>query len=172
MGGNRLIVLGVVAKPFGLKGELKVASSGPWLEKIGALREAVMEKNGLRTVLKVESVRVSERAAFMKFSGIDSIEQAEGLRGAELVAEEEALASLPGEEPAALELPGMEVVFENGERVGTVTDVHDFPTCDGIAVRTDGGGEILIPMIKPVLRSIDREKRVITVEKGLLEELL
>ena len=64
---------------------------------------------------------------------------------------------------------GLQVVTTDGELLGTVTDILTGKSNDNYIVR-GSRGEVLIPAIEDVVRSIDLDKGTITIEaiNGLL----
>jgi 16S rRNA processing protein RimM len=60
------------------------------------------------------------------------------------------------------QLIGLSVLEENGESVGTLTQILATGSNDVYIVRDDGGKEILLPAISDVVRRVDLdEKRII-----------
>jgi len=60
------------------------------------------------------------------------------------------------------EIIGMQVVDENGESLGTVTEILVTGANDVYVVKKDSGEELLLPAIKSVLLEINRETKTIT----------
>jgi 16S rRNA processing protein RimM len=90
----------------------------------------------------------------IRLEGCSSREEAEALRGAELLVE----ARLEPDEFWARDLVGCAVV--DGDReVGVVARLVALPSCEALEV-----GSILIPMVRDAIRSIDVEARRIDVD--------
>jgi 16S rRNA processing protein RimM len=107
----------------------------------------------------------------LKFSGCDSIDDAEKLA--------RLLVSVPREERAALEqdqffigdLIGCELVTEN-VLIGRVEDVDTTGSASPLlVVRDSSGAEVLVPLVKAYLRKVDLVAKRIEMElpKGLVE---
>jgi 16S rRNA processing protein RimM len=77
---------------------------------------------------------------------------------------------LPEDEYYHDQIIGLQVVTTSGEKIGRVVDILSGTSNDNFIVRGNSG-EILIPAIEDVVRSIDLEKKVITIEaiNGLLD---
>ena len=96
----------------------------------------------------------------IRLAGCTSREDAEALRGASLSVPE----SLDPGEYWARDLEGCLVV--DGEReVGVVSRMIALPSCEVLEV-----GELLIPMVRDAIRSIDVEARRIDVDMGFVGE--
>lgn len=65
---------------------------------------------------------------------------------------------------------GLQVFTTEGQRIGNVTDILSGTSNDNYIVLSQAG-EVLIPAIDDVIRSIDLDKRTITIEAidGLLD---
>ena len=101
----------------------------------------------------------SERP-IVRLEGASSREDAEALRGADLLVP----ARLEEDEFWARDLVGCAVV--DGSRVvGTVERMVALPSCEALEV-----GELLIPMVRDAIRSIDLEARRIDVDMEFVGE--
>ena len=69
------------------------------------------------------------------------------------------------------DLIGMQVVTEEGEDLGEVTDVIQNTAQDLFEVELPEGRKVLIPKVDAFVRSIDGETRTVTVrlQEGLLD---
>ena len=109
--------------------------------------------------------RVVERVAgtgdkpIIRLAGFASREDAEALRGRSLEVED----SLEEGEFWARDLVGC-VVVDGGHEVGVVERMVALPSCEALEV-----GELLIPMVRDAIRSIDVEGRRIDVDMGFVE---
>lgn len=61
------------------------------------------------------------------------------------------------------EIVGLEVVTDEGESLGRVTEILKTGANDVYVVQTPGSPEILIPAIEPVVREIDLEAGIMRV---------
>lgn len=109
----------------------------------------------------------------LKFAGIDSISDAETLRGMEVAIPREERAALAEDEAYISELIGCHVFAgESLEDIGEITDVDmDSTSVPLLIVRRPRGEEALIPFAKDFLKRMDvAEKRIeMTLPDGLLE---
>jgi 16S rRNA processing protein RimM len=113
-----------------------------------------MRKQGDRTVVK--------------FSEVSDRNDAEALKGAELVIPLKEARALEDDEYWDHDLIGCLVVSVDGEEIGTVADVLHQPSGSLLSVVGDSG-EHLVPLIRQVVRSVELGKRI-TIEPipGLL----
>ena len=117
---------------------------------------------------EIETYREQHRRRILKIRGIDSIDDAESLIGADVRIASAELPPLYPDHYFSFQLKGCAVHTTGGDHVGTVTAILDYGGTEILQV--DGGGmEILIPFAKEFLRNIDLDGRRIDVD--LPEEL-
>ncbi|MCZ6778137.1 MAG: ribosome maturation factor RimM [Acidobacteria bacterium] len=166
------LLLGWVKRLRGVKGELAVATRSQDLTPYLALREARFVRGDAPPELRtLESVRTHGSRLLIRLEGVDSAAAAAPWLGAEMWVD---TAVLPALEPGAYyayQLLGMEVVCQDGERLGRLSDIRTTGGCDLWVVLTPGGVEHLIPAALAICTSVDRQKGLITVNPpvGLLE---
>lgn len=164
--------IGVVAGTHGLKGEVKVFPTTDDVKRFQQLKTCylVSGRDGERT-LTLERARGGGKFVILKFKDLDRIEDVERFRSAKLFVDRKDAIPLEEGEYYVADLIGLTVVNEDGETVGTLTDViftgaNDVYACE----RADGKGEVLLPAIKDCVKSVDMERRVMTVHvmEGLM----
>ena len=148
------IEAGEIVTTHGLKGEMKVLC---WLDD----PEMLCEFNRCRISGKeytIETCRVQKTCNLLKVAGIDTIEQAQTMRGktVELYRED-----IDDEVIFAAELMGMEVYAE-GEKIGQIRDVLDYPGNCVYVVK--GKYEYMIPAVNQFILSTDLEKNEMQVK--------
>ena len=160
---------GRIVSTHGVRGELRVQ---PWcdsVEQFCALKTLYLEEDG--SPVRVQS-RAHKTVALTKMQGVDTVEQAEALRGRVVYARRGDL-KLPKERYFVQDLIGLAVVDDDsGERYGTLTDVSDTGANNVYHMRHVDGREILIPAIPYVVRKVDvdgGEVRIFPM-KGLLDD--
>jgi 16S rRNA processing protein RimM len=150
--------VGQIGKTHGLKGEVKVFSLTDSLERFKKLKTVYIDGE----MRKVEGCKLQSDKAILKIEGIDSIEQAELYRNKFLmVSREEAIPLEEGSYYVA-DLIDCSVLDSDGEELGKVFDVLHTPGNDVYWVK--GNKEVLIPVLKDIVVSIDIVKRVIIIK--------
>ncbi len=119
----------------------------------------------------VESHWLHKGRVVLKFSQVDSIAEAETLRGFELVIPREERMPLDGDAVYISDLLGLRVIDVSrggSEDAGEITDVE--PEGAGpamLVIRTPAGEELLIPFVRAYLRKIDLEAKRMEMELPL-----
>ncbi len=170
--GRDLVLVGYVARPHGLAGEVvvEVHSDAPGRFDPGSALIARGPRGGLRE-LRVASSRPQGARLLVRFEGATTREGAEALRGRELCVPREAVAPLPAGRYYRFELVGLKARTPSGAALGVVADVFGTGSNDVLVVRGEGG-EILLPLLDTVLLevSVERGECVVAVPPGLLDE--
>lgn len=150
---------GEIVTTHGVRGEMKVMpwSDGP--EFLTGFRRVRIDG----TDYKVQTCRIQKTCNLLKLDGVNSIEEAQRLRGKTVVVYRE---DAPKDLIFAAELIGMEV-FSDGASLGKVTDVLDYP--GNKVYEVQGTYTYLIPAVKQFVQEIDLENNLmrVTVIEGM-----
>ncbi|MFW2389317.1 MAG: ribosome maturation factor RimM [Polyangiales bacterium] len=151
------IELGVIARPQGVKGEIRVHVFNPDSTLLEKMAEVFLigEDDEEPTLVEVQSARRGPKALLMRLQGVSSREDADSLRGYKLCIPRVALPELEEGEYYHADLIGLEA-FEGDEPIGEVVDVIDYPSAECLKVERPGGF-IEVPMLPRWLDRIDFE---------------
>jgi 16S rRNA processing protein RimM len=141
------------------------------LEAAGLLRADRMRIGGAERPVTIETSRWHAAArSVIHVKGVDSIEQAETLRGAVLLVPRGQLPPAPPGRHYARDLEGLRVVTLEGVLVGRVKEIRETGGADLLVVE-DGARERLVPFVKEICRRVDPAGGVIEIDppEGLLE---
>ena len=145
---------GEIVTTHGVRGEMKIL---PWLD----CPEYLLDFDRIRIdgkVYAVESCRVQKTCNLMKVKGIDTVEDAQAMRGktVEIFRED-----VDDSVIFAAELYDMEV-YAQGNLIGKITDVLDYPGNSVYVVK--GEHEYMIPAVKQFILSTDMEANRMEVQ--------
>ena len=150
----QFIEAGEIVTTHGIRGEVKVL---PWLDD----PEMLCEFDRCRIdgkEFEIEQCRVQKTCNLVKLSGIDTMEAAQAMRGKTIELYRE---DIDDEVIFAAELIGMEV-FCNGEMIGKIKEVLDYPGNSVYVIK--GAREYMIPAVKQFILSTDMEKNEMQVK--------
>jgi 16S rRNA processing protein RimM len=170
--GSTRVLVGRVVKTQGIKGQVKVLSSG---EGAGALPVGstvyLTNGKGMEKSLTVESSRPHQKMTILAFREVQRIEEAEELVGCSLYLAPENLPTLSADEFYWYQLQGLEVKTEKGKSLGRLEEIVPTGSNDVFVVRKDHG-EFLIPATDEVVVHVDLKSKVMVVRpiEGLLSE--
>ena len=118
----------------------------------------------------IEAVRFHRGRPILGLAGVDTMNAAEALAGAELRVDAAMLRPLPGGSFYQHDLVGCVVETTQGMRIGDVTSVEGNAAGSRLVVR-GRSGEILIPLAEGICVGVDVAAKLIVVDPpdGLLE---
>jgi len=163
--GLEFIIIGQVVAPRGIKGKLKVEVVTDFPQRFAPRSQIYIN----REPMTIASTEWHKGKAIIKLDTIDSIEEAEKLRGQAIEIHHSQLQPLPEGQYYHFQLIGLEVWTTQEELLGNITEILTAESNDNYVVR-GAKGEILIPAIEDVVKSVDLDKGRITIEaiEGLL----
>ncbi|MDO4731191.1 MAG: ribosome maturation factor RimM [Clostridia bacterium] len=167
---EKFLEIGKIIGTKGLKGELLIE---PWCDSPEFLKKfkRLYIKKG-ETVFKVVSCRIIKSSAAIYFDGIDSIDDAQKLRGQILYMNREDVHLEKGRY-FIQDLIGIEVFDAVTEkRYGKITNVFKTGANDVYQITDDDNKDYLVPVIPDVVKSVDIEnqKAMIIPIKGIFED--
>ena len=158
---DELVALGVVTRPQGVRGEVRVHPFNPDSNLLGELEEVfLVSEEGERRV-SVKAARRAPKVFLMALEGVSSREDVEALRGLEVAVPRSALPETEEDEYYLVDLPGLEV-WQGEARVGTVLRVHEYPSMECIEVEFEDGLREL-PLLPPWVEEVDLEASVVRI---------
>lgn len=160
---EEFLKIGLIVKPRGIKGELKIESLTNDAGRFNALKETYIDGN----VFKVEKAVVSD-GVYLKLFGVNDRNAAELMRGKFLCVSRDNAVNLKENTFFIADLIGADV-FTEKEKIGRLTDITSAKT-DIFTVETSDGKTLRFPFLKDLIVKIDvAEKQIILKEKRLSE---
>ena len=167
-----LIAVGLILKPHGLTGEVKVRSLSDRTEdRFRRLRTCFLwepDTDG-RQPCRVQSCRIERDTVLVKIEGFDSPEDARRLTGRHLAVDRADVLPAPEGSFYPWQLEGARVETPDGRMVGTFVRVE--PGAQDLWVIADGGRERLVPAVPEIVLDVDvaGQRIVIDPPEGLLD---
>ena len=159
------LAAGLVGRPHGLDGSFHV--------RRGRGRGALLE---LGTTVRVgdEEAEIVRRAGtderpIVRLGGHDGREAAEALRGLDLFVHRTSAPELDEDEWYAEDLEGCRVV-DGAAEVGRVVRMVALPSCEVLEVTREGRADLLVPLVRDAVRSVDVATGVVDVDLAFLGE--
>ena len=157
------LLAGRIGRPHGLDGSFHVQDARFELLAQGA------------SVRLEDRARVIERRAgtparpIVRLDGSRTREDAQAMRGGELLVARAAAPPLGRDEFYAEDLEGCEV--HDGERsVGVVRALLGLPSCEVLEVARQERGDLLVPLVRDAVRAVDPHARRIEIDLEFLGE--
>ncbi len=165
--GARLLEIGIISRPHGTSGEVKVQTSPEYLTALEGVRKVYLG-NAIQGT-PVLGCRIHQNALLLQLEGVQSRNDAESLRGARVQVRTSELPVLSPGEYYSFQLVGMHVTDETGTELGIVSDILATGSNDVYVVNTPDGSELLLPAIESVIRKVDpdSQRMEVKVPEGL-----
>ena len=155
------IEAGRVGRPHGLDGSFHVKRADA---RLLALSDEIYVRGRAE---RIERRAGTDERPILRLAGHAGRDAAEALRGAALEIPLDRAPALAPDEYWAHELAGC-AVWDGDRRVGDVRRMLPLPSCDALEVELADGGELLVPMVRDAIRTVDVNARRIDVDLAFL----
>lgn len=160
-GAEPFLVIARLVAPYGVRGEIKADIVTDFPARFGRTRRVYL--GPALKPCEVSSTRLVGAQVVFKFRGVESRNQARQFRGLEVLVPIEEGEPLPAGEFYWHQVVGLAVKDSSDRWLGDVNEVLATGSNDVYVVRGPAG-EWLLPSTREVVRAIDPENGVITVE--------
>ena len=158
--------VGLITKPQGIKGEVKVNPLTDDLTRFNGLKEVYID--GVKH--KVIRARIGAGYVILALSGIPDRNVAETLRGKSLCVDRANAVELEEGRYFIVDVEGCTVLTDVGKKIGVITEITSVRT-DIITVKTDDNKVLRFPFLKDLLISVNVFDKKVTVKKQRLMEV-
>ncbi len=166
-----LITIGRVLGAFGVRGWVHLASFTSPENNLFTLAPLYLSQGQTTRPIHLKAHQAHQKAWVAQFDECTDRDIALAWRGAYIQVSREQLPPLPDNQFYWVDLEGLEVINMKNETLGYVDHLFNTGANDLMAVKKDGK-EIYIPFIPPdVVKNIDIENKVITVDWGNEDEI-
>ncbi len=166
---NKYLECGQIVGTHGIKGEMRV---NPWCDGADFLLEFKKFYHGdEKTELEVLSSRVHGNILLIKVAGVDSIEQAEKLRGTVIYIDRDDV-SLEEGRYFISDLLGCAAVSPDGYEYGKICDISSYSANDVLHIKDKDGKIHLMPNVPQMVKKVDVQNGKIVIEpiKGIFDD--
>ena len=162
---NEIFKIGVIVKPQGIKGDVKVQPLTDDINRFKNLKEVLIDGLSYRVL----DVSIGGGMVFMQFSGIADRNTAELFRGKFLCVKREDAIPLEEGRYFIADIIGCKVMTEKNT-VGEIIDVTSSRT-DVITVRCEDGKIMRFPFLKDLVVNVDIVNKIFAVKGKRLSEV-
>ncbi len=158
-----ILKVGILSSTHGIRGEMKVFPTTDDVNRFKKLKSVLLDTGKGFTELKIESVRFFKQFVIIKFKDHDSINDIEKYKGMSIYVTRENAVALKEDEYFIADLIGMKAVDEEGNDIGSITDVLETGANDVYVIKRSDGSELLLPAIKQCILSVDTVEGIMRV---------
>lgn len=154
------IVIGKIVAPHGVRGDIRILPQTETPELFLELDYLLLE-NGQK--LNLARARFQKNLVLVSTQEIQTMDEAEKLRGKNVLIKKEDLPKLPEGRFYVSDLIGFLCVDSGGNKIGKFKDTLQTGSTDVFVIINDEGKEILVPAIAENILQIDTENKKMIV---------
>lgn len=168
----KYLKLGKIISTKGLKGVVRVYSTTDFAEKrFKKGNKVYLEKNNQLFEMIIATYAEEKGFVLVSFKDYQDINLIEPFLQAEIQVSLEEIPPLEDGYFYHYQLIGLKVIDQEGKEFGKVQNVEEFTANRSLRILLPNGKTFLLPFIKPFIKNIDLEKKILEVElvKGMGE---
>jgi 16S rRNA processing protein RimM len=160
---ENLLQVGVITTTHGVRGEVKVFPTTDDPQRFKKLKNVILDTGREQREMEIAGVKFFKNMVILKFKGLDTMNDVEALRQAKLFVTRENAVELGADEYFIADLIGLRATSDEGEELGTITDVLQTGANDVYVIGSEGAADLLVPAIKDCIKNVDLEQGVMTI---------
>lgn len=160
------IVVGEIIKAQGIKGEVKVRSLTDDSTRFKKLKIVYIDN----IPKKIMSVRADGAFVYIKFSGVDTRDDATAIVGKFIEIDKINAVALPQDSYFIADLLNCTLKTEDGLELGEVLQIDSYGAADVITAKS-GDKVFRFPFLKKIIKSVDIENKLIILIKAAFDEV-
>lgn len=154
---EELLRVGVITSTHGVRGEVKVFPTTDDPQRFKKLKNVILDDGKKTLDLEIQGVKFFKNMVILKFKGLDNMNDVEKFKQADLLVTREHAVKLKPGEYFIVDLIGLNGVTDQGEDIGTLTDVIQTGANDVYVFTDQSGKDLLVPKIPDCIKEIDLE---------------
>ena len=163
---EQTLKIGLIVKPQGIRGEVKVQPLTDDINRFNDLKEVIIDDKNYRVLKSV----IGGGTIFLTLSGVSDRNTAETFRGKFLRVTRENALPLEEGRYFIVDIIGCNLITETGEKIGEITEVFSSRT-DVFTVKCVDGKIMRFPFLNDTVIKVDVTNKTIVVRKKRLDEV-
>jgi len=166
-----MLLVGVVQRPHGLRGEVSVQPTTDFPERFRPGTTLLWRREAEERPLTIETARRHGGRILLRFEGIADPVGARALAGGELCVDRALATPAPVDFYYSHEIEGFSCEEVRAGTLGKAARLEETAAGPLLAIETPAGREALIPFVRPYVVEVDRVSRriVLDLPEGLME---
>lgn len=163
--------LGFIIKPHGLNGELSVRFDVDDPSKYSKLESVFVQQGQQLVPFFIESIKITPAKVILAFDEVQSVEEAQALKGQSLFLPLDELEETGGSDFYIHEIQDFQLLDQHENTVGRIENAIETGPQLILVLKDDQNREVLVPYNKELFIGLDKEKKTLQVEvaDGLLD---
>ncbi len=155
--------VGVITSPHGVHGEVNVFPTTDDPKRFLDLKKIYLDTKKELIECEIKSVKFFKNMVILSFNGMDDRNAIEKFRQCDLLIDREDAMELGEDEYFICDLIGLDIIDEDGKKIGVLKDVMTSAANDVYVVEKTDGEELLIPAIRDCILDTSLEEGYIRV---------
>lgn len=164
---DKLIIIGTITKPQGIKGEVKIMPFTDDVMRFDQLKEVNIDND----IYLIEDVRISCQDLYLKFKGINDRNDAEKLRNKNIEIPKKLLKEPDVGRYYIIDLIGCNVIVD-GVPIGKLDNVLQNGAADVYVVKNLSGNTIMFPALSDLILDINITEKTIKLDSKRFQEVV
>jgi len=167
---NDYYYLGTITKLHGNNGDVNAYLDVDEPLEYEMLNMVFLNINNAPVPYFIKSIKILNNKAVISFEDIDSVDKASSLIKKEMYLPLSTLPELTGNKFYFHEVTGFKIIDNNFGELGTLKEILDYPN-QAVMQILRGEKEILIPVNDDIIKTVDRDNKIINIEApdGLID---
>ena len=153
-----MLRIGVVTKPHGIRGEVKVYPTTDDIKRFDKTDEVILVAKGENMTLHVEHAKYFKNMVILKFREFNNINEVEQLRQCDIMVTRENALPLKEGQFYFCDVIGAKVLDEDGLEIGIVKDVIETGANNVFSIETGGAEKCCFPSFQSALKKWTQKK--------------
>jgi 16S rRNA processing protein RimM len=166
------VAVATVGRPVGLDGWCRIFPFGSTVEKVKLPYRFLLSDSRTQKHVTLKKIRREPGGCRALFEEFVTREAVDTIKNYQLMIQKEDLPALEAGEFYHFELEGLKVFTDTDKYVGTVTEVHNYPTTSALEITKENGGSLIVPITDEGVKEINREAGTIIIIESFSEQLL
>ncbi|MCR5727116.1 MAG: ribosome maturation factor RimM [Lachnospiraceae bacterium] len=155
--------VGVITSPHGVHGEVNVFPTTDDPKRFLDLKKIYLDTKKELIECEIKSVKFFKNMVILSFNGMDDRNAIEKYRQCDLLIDREDAMELGEDEYFICDLIGLDIIDEDGKKIGVLKDVMTSAANDVYVVEKNDDEELLIPAIRDCILDTNLEEGYIRV---------
>lgn len=160
---NDRLRVGVITSPHGVHGEVNVFPTTDDPKRFLDLKKIYLDTKKELIECEIKSVKFFKNMVILSFNGMDDRNAIEKYKQCDLLIDREDAMELGEDEYFICDLIGLDIIDEDGTKIGVLKDVMTSAANDVYVVEKTDGEELLIPAIRDCILDTSLEEGYIRV---------
>lgn len=157
--------VGKIVNTHGVRGEVRVLATTDFIdERFAEGNTLYLQQSGEPLPLTIESTRQHKGFVLVKFVGYDNINDVEQFRDHELMVSADDQQPLDDGQYYYHQIIGLDVETTDGRHLGKIKEILSPGANDVWVVERPEKRDLLLPVIDDVVKNVDLDKNLVTVE--------